>query len=192
MVFVKFFFSILYDKSSGNQPKISIRGLIIVILYKYYALLSGQTQYEGHLTEKEECGTVGQSDRHADSNRDKRTGRLSSSPVLKGVVLWFIRMCCDGQSTQRCYLGGLWGKRPCFGSADLLTRKARPLRSTAFVVQHAKHTKWTSFNSLTPPIGKVEFMSLHLSGMVSFYSASGYGFKVCVLAVAALTSLLVG
>lgn len=29
----------------------------------------------------------------------------------------------------------------------------------------------------------MEFMSLHLSGVVSFYGSSGYGFKVCVFAV---------
>lgn len=83
-------------------------------------------------------------------------------------------------------------KLSCFGSLDLFTRKTRHLRSAAFVVQHAKHTEWTSFNSPTPPAGKVEFMSLHLSGVVSFYSASSYGFKVCVVAVTALILLLVG
>lgn len=72
----------------------------------------------------------------------------------------------------------------------MFTTETRHLRSVAFVVQHAKHTEWTSFNSLTPPAGKVEFMSLHLSGVVSFYSASGYGLKVCVLAVTALILLI--
>lgn len=81
--------------------------------------------------------------------------------------------------------------KTCFGSLDLFTRETRHLRSVGFVVQHAKHTEWMSFNSLTPPAGKVEFISLHLSGVVSFYSSTGYGFKVCVLAVSAPISLLV-
>lgn len=82
-------------------------------------------------------------------------------------------------------------KNFCFGSLDLFTRKTRHLRSVAFVDQHAKHTKWTSFNSLTRPTGKVEFMSLRLSGVDSFYGSSGYGFKDSVLAVTALKLLLV-
>lgn len=76
-------------------------------------------------------------------------------------------------------------KLSCFGSLDLFTRETRHLRSVAFVLRHAKHTERTSFNSLIPPAGKAEFMPPHLSGVVSFYSSSGYGFKVCVSAVIA-------
>lgn len=72
----------------------------------------------------------------------------------------------------------LWGTLSCFGPLGLFIRKARHFCSDAFVVQHAKHTEWMSFNSPTPAAGKVEFMSLHLSGVVSFYSTSGYGSKV--------------
>lgn len=91
---------------------------------------------------------------------------------LSRRVLSFGLLDGDGHSTRRCYLGGLWGKLFCFGSLDLFTRKTRHLRSAAFMVQHAKHTKWTSFNSLGPPAGKVEFMSPHLSGVLSFYSCT--------------------
>lgn len=98
---------------------------------------------------------------------------------------------CNGHRTLRCYLGSLWGTLSCRGSPDLFTRKTRHLRSIAFVVQHAKRTEWTSFNSRSPPAGKVEFMPLHLSGVVGFYGSSGYGFKVCVFAATGLIALLV-
>lgn len=123
--------------------------------------------------------------------RGGQTGRLSRGSVLKDVIVWFVRMWCDGHSTRRFYQGGLWGELSCFGSLDLFARETRHPRSVAFVLQHAKHTEWMSFNSLTPPAEKVEFMPLHLSGVVSFYSSSGYGFKVCILAVTALILLLV-
>lgn len=98
--------------------------------------------------------------------------------VLVNVIVVFVGMRCDRSSTQRCYLCSLWRTLSCFGPLGLFIRKARHFCSVAFVVQHAKHTEWTSLNSPTPTAGKVEFMSPHLSGVVSFYGASGYGFKV--------------
>lgn len=109
-----------------------------------------------------------QTERGCQTDRRQRTRRGS---VLEDDIVWLVKMWSDGHRTSRCYLGGLWGKLSGFGSLDLFTTETRHLRSIAFVVQHAKHTEWTSFNSLTPPAGKVEFMSLHLSGVVSFYSS---------------------
>lgn len=69
-------------------------------------------------------------------------------------------------------------------------KKTRHILFVAFMVQHAKHTLNGCLSMHCILLQGVWNLCLHLSGVVSLYSSSSYGFKVCVLDFTTLILLL--
>lgn len=164
------------------------------IYFFYWIWVSGGDSCEEYTNTTQTGKTKRCRNKQAVRRRQESTQkRLGWGSVLMHVIVCLVWMWRDGHSALRCYLAGLWGELSFFGSLDLFTTETRHLRSGAFVVQHAKHTVWTSLNSLTRPAGgkkEGEFMPVHLSGLVCFYSSTGCVLKVCVFAFTALMILL--